>query len=391
MIKNGNGTTTAQAKDLELVTTIEQETKVKVKREYQNPPTPVNLILDAGSKRIKFLLNGFDTTIDSIYKEVKADLPSGRAGCFNYKNKNYYVGKGCDSVLGELVEGQKDNKIKKLDIWLIGALTSDADFLDDLLTDKRNRYANKPIRLVINLTLLSLSESKRGLINKILTDIGNFFYRGREFSISFKNLDKEFIFAEGYGAALKARSLLSSDVREFSVLDLGGGTLTLTTYKNGRTLPKVDTRTVASGGGMQDLASHIFISLNKTDLGGETKSLNSIFEALKGCKVTDKGFDVPYRIGNRTENIEDSVIDGLSTWVSENPSIAKILTATSQLLVNGQSVYATGGGFAALIVADWIKQQVTNGVSYGHFQVLDNPHIINVTGMQYLQGQTESH
>lgn len=382
MIKSeSNGHTPTQVKDLNLISSP------KTKKSYtaQNPLIPVNLILDAGSKKIKFLLNGYETTIDSIYKEVKGDLPSGRAGCFQYKNKGYYVGRGCDSVLGELVEGQKDNKIKKLDVWLLGALSSDADFLDDLLSDKRNRYSNKPIRLSIDIKLLSLSESKKGEINKILKSVESFIYRGREFSVSFKGLDKEFIYAEGFGAALTARNLLAESVREFSILDLGGGTLTLTTYKNGRSIPKVETRTVASGGGMQDLASHIFISLNKTDLGGETKSLASIFEALKSCKFKDEeGFVTPYRIGNRTENITDSVIDGLSNWVSDNPSISKILTKTSQLLVNNQSVFATGGGFASQIIADWIKKEVTNGVTSGHFQVLDNPHIINVTGMQSL-------
>lgn len=62
-------------------------------------------------------------------------------------------------------------------------------------------------------------------------------------------------------------------------------------------------RCVASGGGMQNLALQIFVSLNKTDIGGETKSLNSIFEALKACKRDSEGFLVSYRVGGRTENI----------------------------------------------------------------------------------------
>ena len=124
------------------------------------------------------------------------------AGCFRYKGKNYVVGRGCDAVLGELVEAQKDNKIKKLDIWFLGALTSDPDFLDELLEDKRNRYKSKPIRLGIDIKLLSLSSNKQGDITKILKGIETFVYRGREFTIEFKNLDSEFIYSEGYGAAL---------------------------------------------------------------------------------------------------------------------------------------------------------------------------------------------
>jgi hypothetical protein len=380
-----NGTNTAtqpinHAKDLEIL-----ETKpAKSKRNYQNPLIDVTLTLDAGSKRIKFLLDGYETTIDSVYKEVKADLPSGRAGCFRYKNKNYYVGKGCDSVLGELVEGQKNNKIKKLDIWLIGALTSDTDFLDDLIEEKRNRYKNKPIRLNISLKLLSLSSSKAGDIKKVIESIGVFIYRNREFSVEFNNLDKEFIFSEGYGAALTARNQLPEGIKEFAVIDLGGGTLTLTTYKCGRRLPKVNNQTVASGGGMQNLASKIFISLNKTDKGGETKSLESIFEALKACTLADNEFSVPYRVGAETVNIQDEVIDGLSHWVADNPSIANILTKASQILVSGGFVFATGGGFASGVIAQWIKSKVTNGINSPHYQLLENPHVINVLGMQLL-------
>lgn len=380
-----NGTAKAaltidQGKDLEVI----EPKPAKPKREYQNPITDVNLTLDAGSKRIKFILDGYETTIDSIYKEVKGDLPSGSAGCFRYKNKNYYVGRGCDSVLGELVEGQKDNKIKKLDIWLIGALSSDTDFLDDLIEEKRNRYKNKPIRLSINIKLLSLSSNKLGDIKKILTGIGVFVYRGREFSVEFKNLDKEFIYSEGYGAALTAKTHLPENIREFSILDLGGGTFTLTTYKCGRRLPKRDNRTVASGGGMQNLASKIFISLNKTDKGGETRSLESIFEALKACKSNEDGFTVPYRVGAETSNIEDEVIDGLSKWVSDNPSIANILTKASQILVNSGYVFATGGGFASAVIAYWLKEKLVAGVGSPHYHLLENPHVINVTGMQLL-------
>ncbi|MEM7727377.1 MAG: hypothetical protein AAF208_13565 [Cyanobacteria bacterium P01_A01_bin.45] len=386
-MKNTNGTAKAtQAKDLEVLPLTDTQTVApkKTKRESKNPLTEVNLTLDAGSKRIKFLLDGYETTIDSVYKQVKGDLPSGSAGCFNYKDKNYYVGRGCDSVIGTLVEGQKDNKIKKLDIWLIGALTSDTDFLDDLIEDTRNRYKSKPIRLSINLKLLSLSSSKMGDIKKILTGIETFNYRGREFSVEFKDLEKDFIFDEGYGAALTAKTQIPETVREFSILDLGGGTLTLTTYKCGRRLPKRDNRTVASGGGMQNLASKIFISFNKNDKGGETKSLESIFEALKACKSTDNGFIVPYRFGAETVDIKEECIDGLNYWVADNPSIDNILTKASQILVNGGYVFATGGGFASLVISDWIKGKLIAGIDNPHFQILENPHIINVTGMQLL-------
>ncbi len=382
-----NGTKSVQeSQELEIgqleMVPVKKERKPK---DYKNPLVDCSLVLDAGSKRIKFLLNGYESTIESVYKEIKGDLPSGLSGCFRYKNKNYVVGRGCDSVLGELVEAQQNNKIKKLDIWLLGSLTNDPDFLDDLLEDKRNRYKTKPIRLSVDIKLLSLSSNRLGDISKILQGIESFSYRGREFTIEFKNLGSEFIFAEGYGAALSARNSLAEGVEEFAVLDLGGGTLTLTSYKIGRKLPKVLNRSVASGGGMQNLASQIFISLNKTDIGGESKSLNSIFEALKACKLVDDDYLVPYRVGSKTENIAESVVDGISNWIADNPSISDILTKSSQILVSGGSIVCTGGGFASRIISDKIKAFVTNGVDTGTFEILENPSTINVVGMKYLQ------
>jgi hypothetical protein len=382
-----NGTKPTQdIQQFEIVNSLPDTTDKKKKpRESKNPLIDCSMILDAGSKRIKCLLNNYPNTIDSIYKEVKGELPSGMAGCFRYKNKNYVVGRGCDAVLGELVEGQKDNKIRKLDIWLLGALTSDPDFLDELLEDKRNRYKTKPIRICVDIKLLSLSSNKQGDITKILKGIETFIYRGREFVVEFKGLDSEFIYSEGYGAALTARRLLNAGVDSFAILDLGGGTLTLTSYKVGRKLPKVLNRSVASGGGMQDLARQIFISLNKTDIGGETKSLGSIFEALKACFLNESGeYLVPYRVGDKTENIAESVLDGISNWIADNPSIADILTKSSQVLVGGGSVFCTGGGFASKIIADKLQALITNAVSHGQFEILENPDVINILGMNCL-------
>ncbi|MBW4607581.1 MAG: hypothetical protein KME22_10235 [Hassallia sp. WJT32-NPBG1] len=380
-----NGHTQQPIQDLTMLK-IEPTTTAKTRtpRETRNPLIDCSLILDAGSKRIKFLLNGYESTIESIYKQVKGDLPSGMAGCFQYKGKNFVVGKGSESVLGELIEAQRDNKIKKLDVWVLGALTSDSDFLDDVLEDKRNRYKTKPIRLSVDIKLLSLSSNRQGDISKILNTIEGFNYRGRDFTIEFKNLKSEFIYSEGYGAALSAKNSLPDGITSFAVLDLGGGTLTLTSYGIGRRLPKVLSRSVASGGGMQNLASQIFVSLNKTDIGGETKSLNSIFEALKACKRENEEFLVPYRVGGRTENIAESVTDGLSNWIADNPSIADILTKSSQILVSGGSIFATGGGFGSGIIAAKIIEIITSGITSGNCEVLENPHIINVSGMKYL-------
>ncbi len=105
---------------------------------------------------------------------------------------------------------------------------------------------------------------------------------------------------------------------------------------------------------------------------------------MKACKRENEDFLVPYRVGGRTENISESVVDGLCNWVSDNPSIADILTKSSQILVNGSAIYCTGGGFGSAIIAHKIVEIITTGVADGNCEVLENPHIINVSGMKYL-------
>lgn len=390
---NGSASTQLVATDIKVIESSvelaeasqEQQKKTKAKKPKPNTICHADVVLDAGSKRLKIMIDGFENSIESVYKEVKGDLPSGRAGCFSYKNKNYFVGEGCDSVLGEAVRGFEDNKISKLDIWLIGALTSDPDFLDELIeSDRFNKYKDRPINVHIDLKLLSLSSSKRGDIAKILGSIKTFTYRGREFAIAIKNLASEFIYSEGFGAALTAAAELPEGVKEFHILDLGGGTLTLTRYHRGRKRPKAIEQTVASGGGMQVLGKRIYVSFSKEDVGGQEKHLSGIFAALKSCRKKDEGFSVPYRLGNQNIDISQSVIDGLSSWISENPTIENVLTKTSQALNDGHHVFATGGGFGAGIVADWLEGYVTSGIDSPNFKVLEAPHIINVTGMEKL-------
>jgi ribose 5-phosphate isomerase RpiB len=64
--------------------------------------------------------------------------------------------------------------------------------------------------------------------------------------------------------------------------------------------------------------------------------------------------------------------------------IADILTKSSQILVSGGAIYCTGGGFGSAIIASKVTEIITAGVSDGTCEVLENPHIINVSGMKYL-------
>lgn len=360
--------------------------KLKTSKITQNAITYVDVVLDAGSHSNKSMIDGYENAFSSVFKEIKGDLPSGMAGCFSYKNKNYIVGELADGFPGDLIYAYEDNKIKCLDIWLIGALTSDCDFLDHLIADKKskNKYKQMPIRLSVNLKLLSLSSSKKGDISKILSNLKSFMYRGKEFELVINNLDDEFIYSEGYGAALSAKKALPDSNREFYILDLGGGTLTLTQYRSGRELPKAVNRFIATGGGMQIVAEQIYKAVSKSDMGGQEIRLSGIFAALKACRRKDDGYRTPYCLGRKNIDISEQIPDGLQSWIDDNPTIKKVLTEARECLNSGFNVFATGGGFASAIVADWISAYITEDIDTEGFEVLDNSANINVTGMQLL-------
>lgn len=399
-ITNGHTKIEQSTQEIKMIETAEQlevavketeqpkakKSKAKTSKPKPNAITYVDVVLDAGSHSNKSMIDGYENSFSSVFKEIKGDLPSGMAGCFTYKNKNYIVGELADGFPGDLVYAYQDNKIKCLDIWLIGALTSDCDFLDGLIADKKskNKYKNMPIRMSVNLKLLSLSSSKKGDISKILSNLKTFIYRGKEFELVINNLDEEYIYSEGYGASLTAREALPDSSREFFVLDLGGGTLCLTQYRSGRELPKAVNRFIATGGGMQIVAEQIYKAVSKSDMGGQEIRLSGIFAALKACRRKDDEYVTPYCLGRKNIDISGEVPDGMQSWVDDNPTIKKVLTETRERLSSGFAVFATGGGFSCAIIADWISAYATEDIDTASFEVLDNSASINVSGMKLL-------
>ena len=365
-------------------TKTKPKTKKPRKRDDGNAWQYINLTLDAGSHKCKSLLNGFYTEFSTIFREIKGELPSGMAGTFKFGTKGYIVGGLCKNVSGgEVNHGYQNNKISKLEIWLLGALTHDCDYLDTLITSKSaNKYKDKPIRLAIHLKLLSLSSNKKDEIYKKLNDLKTFNYRSREFQIEFLNLHDDYIYPEGYGAALTAQGLITDG--EFQILDLGGGTLTLTHYVKGRDLPKVVNRIVATGGGMEVVADEIYKSVCKSeDRGGQTLQKSGIFAALKACRKKDDSYFAPYVLGRENLNIAPMVADGLQNWIEENPTLKEILSAVRQLVNSGVTVFATGGGFGCPLISEWVTEYLGQ-TGCELFQVLDGSSKVNVTGMKVL-------
>ncbi|MBW4607215.1 MAG: hypothetical protein KME22_08315 [Hassallia sp. WJT32-NPBG1] len=346
----------------------------------QNKTININLDLDAGSSRAKFVIDGWSGSYPSIFKEVSGDLPSGISGCFSIGNKNYAVGRVTNSLNGEVVEAFKDNKIKFLHIWLIGALANHPDLLADIVDDRK--YKGKPARLKVTLRLLSLSSSKRNDIAKILQGTKTFSFEGTVFEMEITN--DNYLYPEGYGCALEAMKLIPQGIPEFHVLDLGGGTLTFSSYQVGKK-PKAIEQTPASGNGMKAIIESLSIALARVDRGGIQYKKENLESALRNSKLLESGkHSVKYRHGTETLEIGDTVTHALSEWVSEMPIVERLLTKVSQALLNGQPVYATGGGMAISIVADWIVRYCCADITNPQFYIVENPQEINLTGLSNL-------
>ena len=386
---NGKGLVT-DMKSLELASSIQNETppeptlpptKKRKPATHQNKPVEIKLDLDAGSSRGKFNINGvWNDSFPGIFKEVVGELPSGISGCFSIGKKNFAVGQVANSLNGTLIEAFRNNKVKYLHIWLIGALTSHPDLLQQVADNRK--YKGKPARLRVTLRLLSLSSSKRNDITKTLTGMEPFSYEGCVYEIEIIN--KDYLFPEGYGAALEASKLIPDGVTEFDVLDLGGGTLALSSYKIGQ-FPKAYEQTPASGGGVKAILDKLSIALGREDRGGIQCSLGVLQAALEMSRELEPGkHSVKYRHGGDTLEISDAVVAAMSEWVSDTPSVGALLTKVSQSLLRGRYVFATGGGFAISAVRDWIQEYVCRDVENAYFQVLDSPQNINLTGLRHL-------
>lgn len=373
-VKNSVPTT---GKELEIAT-VKQSRKPANR---QNKVSNLTLDLDAGSANCKFVINNdYTDTFPTIYKEVSGELPLGISGCFSIGSKNFAVGQVCHSLNGNLVEASRDNKIKKLDVWMIGALSSHPDLLTDIANGRK--YKAKPARLKITLRLLSLSSCKRNDIAKILQGVKTFTSEGTVFEVEITNTD--YLFPEGYGAALEALRHIPEDVKDFEILDLGGGTITYSSYKVGK-FPKAIEQTPGSGNGMKAIIDSLSIALCREDRGGLQFKKENIESALRNSKpIGDGRHSVLYRHGTSTLEIGDTVVHSLSEWVMTYPIVESLLNKVSQSLLNGRYVFATGGGFAISAIAEWIEKYVCSGIDNPKFFILDNPQSINLTGLSRL-------
>jgi hypothetical protein len=372
--------TPATLEDLEATIAAETvQAKPKKARQTYNKVIDVNIDIDAGARYVKASINGSFVHFPSIYRLVDEALPKNIPGCFTLDGINYAAGKSASFTEGELVTAGDNKKIEKIHIWVLSALAHDRKLLKSIQSQKSRK--SQPASLRLNIRMLSLSSALESDIKSALESIERFTWEGQDYLIQLGGWELQ---PEGYGAAIEVCSK-NLDLDFFHLLDMGGGTLTLTSYSvikfdSGINEPSPSAPMVANGGGIAGIIEAIHIGLSKSDKSGVRILPDLIQEALKAS--SDK--ECNYLFGNKPKNIIKSVNSALSDWVEESPQVKRILVYTLAALLRNEPVFLTGGGFGATVIYNWVSNYLSKNVPNARLERLEKPHQVNVTGLAAL-------
>jgi hypothetical protein len=343
-----------------------------------NKAVDFRLDIDAGAKRIKCRLNGVYKSFPAEAKEIKSEVPLRNDGCFGYRKRNYVVGSAIDRVNGSLIVSSQDNKLSHLDVWILGALTHYRKVLKSAVDSRRRK--TQPVQINLWLRVVTLSSPQRKELDKMLKQISDFTWEDLDFKVTVKAC--EFI-DEGEGAALEVVKLYNHE--RFHLLDLGGGTITFTTYEWGGEELSTVAKTPVSGGGMTSIINRIFKSLTRTDRGAIQAENIDIQEALELSRIGENNtWHVPLRSSGKVKDISAEVDGALSEWVGNNYAIQKLFDSISQKLAKGEYLYCSGGGFAVAVIAEWLATYLSNGIDGARIKILDSPQDVNLAGLKHL-------
>jgi len=341
--------------------------------------TVPELIIDGGSSRTKYYLEKITGSYMSVCRKFSktTELPTGYLGVFKIGDSGYAVGDSALSLSGgDLEEGYaNDNKIKLLNVWIVGALCTHPSFLFKRI--KKAGKGNQPIKIDLKVALLSLSSHRKKEIERAFANL-HFEFDERQFEINVVSYN---LYPEGYGAACAGKKHIKQsggkDIR-FHVLDLGGGTLTHTPYSNQNGVPRASNQNSVSGAGVVSITEFFAKEASKGDTGGNIYHFSRLKDALESSSVSDSGeYSAEIVLGDSTRDLGDRLKSGLEAWSREIIGVRELLRDLKQILRKGERVYLTGGGFRIAT----IKEFITTYLSSELVVTLDNPDTINITGL----------
>jgi len=373
-IENTTNGKTAPALDITASDTIPTAPKSKKPKTVTVP----ELIIDGGSSRTKYYLEKVTGSYQSVCRQFtkNTELPTGYLGVFKIGDNGYAVGDSALSLSGGNVEEgyANDNKIKLLNVWIVGALCTHPSFLFKRIKKSKG---TEIIKIDLKLALLSLSSHRKKEIEKAFSNL-KFEFDERLFEV---NITTYNLYPEGYGAACTAKKMIKEcggkDVK-FHVLDLGGGTLTHTPYSNQNGVPRASNQNSVSGAGVVSITEFFAKEASKGDTGGNIYHFSRIKDALESSAVSESGeYSAEIVLGDSTRDLGDRLKSGLEAWSREIIGVRELLRDVKQILRKGERVYLTGGGFKIAAVQAFI----TNYLGSELVATLPNPDTINITGL----------
>ncbi len=392
-LSNNGHVPTQETELLDVDGTIEAK-KPKTTPRNKNTFRNIEIHLDGGANHIKgFIKYGnIEQMIHfpSRARIVEGEISADNIGNFQYDGTNYASGKSADYYKGEWLEAREGNKIDFLDVWFLSAITHAKKILIDA-ANKRYRNSGN-VKLRCHVRLLTLSKERKGEIEKILNSITSFTFNNCEYEVTIASLE---VFTEGFGSAIAAWKTDES-AEKINVLDMGGGTLSFTSYSNEFGELDERERTIADCGGINAIVGALQLGMSSRDNAG----VQLYPELLEKSLRVSRPKQVLYDFGSEILNIYSSFSSAMSDWLRINPQVQQVLKNVRFALINNEKIYLTGGGFSSIVIREYITDYLVraNGVGTKSKRkksdevlinkeliiILDNGHTLNITGLQVL-------
>lgn len=246
-------------------------------------------------------------------------------------------------------------------------------------------------RLRCWLRLLTLAKERKHEIEKILKNIESFTFNGCTYEVTIGCIE---VLPEGYGSAIVAWNLDQAAER-VNVLDMGGGTLSVTSYSTEFGELEETERTIADCGGINAIVAALQLGMSTRDNAGVQLYPELLEKALR----TSKSKQVFYDFGSNISNIHSAFTSAMNDWLKINPQVQQVLKNVRFALMNGDKAYLTGGGFSCLVIREFITEYLAKAGENGAKKrkksddlvinkdliiPLDNGHALNITGLKEL-------
>ena len=133
---------------------------------------------------------------------------------------------------------------------------------------------------------------------------------------------------------------------EFTLVDLGGGTLSVTPYTSKGKL-SAGKQQASSGCGLQTIRKLMAVKAPMlTDKGATCFFNKGLMEAIETAKLNnDNSFHSEYIDGREVIPVGEVLYAALNDWANEIEAVSGLLQQVRVLARRGQKIFLTGGGF----------------------------------------------